>query len=45
VLVFEDASVNGFGMSSGPLNLEGTKFVVAKLAKFHAASIYLDRDV
>ncbi|KAG5678235.1 hypothetical protein PVAND_007927 [Polypedilum vanderplanki] len=44
VLVFEDATVNGYGISAGPLNLEGTKFVVTKLAKFHAASIYLDRD-
>lgn len=45
VLVFEDATINGYGISSGPLNFEGAKFVAAKLAKFHAASIYLDRDV
>lgn len=45
VLVFQDVTVDGYGLSSGPLNLDGTKFVAAKLAKFHAASLYLDRDV
>lgn len=45
VLVFEDAAVHGYGVSSGPLHLDGTKFVASKLAKFHAASVYLDHDV
>lgn len=45
VLVFEDVTAHGFGLSSGPLNFEGTKFVAKKLAKFHAASMFLDRDV
>lgn len=45
VLVFEDAAVNGYGVSSGPLHLDGTKFVASKLAKFHAASVYLNHDV
>lgn len=45
VLVFQDVTVDGYGLSSGPLNLDGTKFVAAKLAKFHAASLYLDHDV
>ncbi|CRL06669.1 CLUMA_CG019570, isoform A [Clunio marinus] len=44
VLVFEDATTNGYGLSSGPLNFEGTKFVATKLAKFHAASVYLNHD-
>lgn len=45
VLVFEDATKQGYGLSSGPLNIDGVKFVASKLAKFHAASVYLDRDV
>ncbi|XP_070509699.1 uncharacterized protein [Chironomus tepperi] len=45
VLVLEDVSMNGYENSSGPLDLDGTKCVAAKLAKFHAASIYIDRDV
>lgn len=45
VLVFEDVTMHGYGLSSGPLNIDGTKFVAGKLAKFHAASLYLDRDV
>jgi hypothetical protein len=45
LFVFEDATTLGYGLSAGPLNFEGTKFVVARLAKFHAASLYLDRDV
>ena len=45
VLVFEDVTQSGYGLSSGPLNIDGTKFVASKLAKFHAASVYLDRDV
>lgn len=45
LFVFEDATTLGFGLSAGPLNLEGTKFVITRLAKFHAASIYLDREV
>lgn len=40
-----DASMHGYGLSSGRLNVDGTKFVASKLAKFHAASLYLDRDV
>lgn len=45
VLVFEDVAMHGYGVSSEPLNIDGTKFVASKLAKFHAASLYLDRDV
>lgn len=45
VLVFEDAAMHGYGKSSGPLNIEGTMFVAAKLAKFHAASVFMDHDV
>lgn len=45
VLVFEDVSSHGYGVSAGQLNFEGTKFVAGKLAKFHAASLYLERDV
>lgn len=45
MLVFEDVTMHGYGLSSGPLNVDGTKFVAGKLAKFHAASLYLDRDV
>lgn len=45
LFVFEDATTQGYGLSAGPLNYEGTKFVVTRLAKFHAASIYLDKDV
>lgn len=45
LFVFEDATTLGFGLSASPLNFEGTKFVVTRLAKFHAASIYLDREV
>jgi hypothetical protein len=45
LFVFEDATTQGYGLSAGPLNFEGTKFVVTRLAKFHAASIYLDKDV
>lgn len=45
LFVFEDATTQGFGLSAGPLNYEGTKFVVSRLAKFHAASIFLDREV
>jgi hypothetical protein len=42
---FSDVSMHGYGLSSGRLNLDSTKFVVSKLAKFHAASLYLDREV
>lgn len=45
VLVFEDATSHGYGVSAGHLNYEGAKFVAGKLAKFHAASLYLERDV
>lgn len=45
VLVFEDVTMSGYGLSSGPLNVDGTKFVAAKLAKFHAASLFLDHEV
>lgn len=45
MLVFEDVTAHGYGLLSGPLNFDGTKFVAKKLAKFHAASVYLDRDV
>lgn len=37
--------MHGYGLSSGRLNVDGVKFVASKLAKFHAASLYLDRDV
>lgn len=37
--------MHGYGLSSGRLNLDSTKFVASKLAKFHAASLYLDREV
>lgn len=43
--MFEDVTLHGYGLSSGPLNVDGAKFVAGKLAKFHAASVYLDRDV
>jgi hypothetical protein len=42
---FSDVSMLGYGLSSGRLNLDSTKFVASKLAKFHAASLYLDREV
>lgn len=45
LFVFEDATTHGYGLSAGPLNYEGTKFVLKRLAKFHAASVYLDREV
>jgi Ecdysteroid kinase-like family len=37
--------MHGYGVSSGRLNIDGTKFVASKLAKFHAASLYLDSEV
>lgn len=45
VLVFEDMTMHGYGLSSGTLDLDGTKFVAAKLAKFHATSFYMGFDV
>lgn len=45
ISVISDASMHGYGLSSGRLNIDGTKFVASKLAKFHAASLYLDREV
>lgn len=45
VLVFEDMTMHGYGLSSGPLNFDSVKFVATKLAKFHAASLYLGKDV
>lgn len=45
VLVFEDMTMHGFGVSAGTLNFEGTKFVASKLAKFHATSFYMGKDV
>lgn len=44
LLVLEDATTHGYGLASGLPGLEGTKFVASKLAKFHAASLYLDQD-
>jgi hypothetical protein len=45
VLVFEDMTMHGYGLSSSPLNLEGVKFVASKLASLHAASLYMNKDV
>lgn len=45
MLVFEDMTMHGYGLSSGTLNLDGTMFVAAKLAKFHATSFYMGNDV
>ena len=43
--MLEDATLHGYGLASGLPGREGTKFVASKLAKFHAASLYLDQDV
>ena len=45
LFVFEDVSTHGYGLSAGLLDYEGTKFVVTRIAKFHAASVFLDREV
>jgi Ecdysteroid kinase-like family len=45
VLVFEDVSMHGYGLSSGLLNVDGTKFVAGKLAKLHASSLHLHHEV
>lgn len=45
VLVFEDMTMHGYGVSSGTLNFEGVKFVAKKLAKFHATSFYMGKQV
>jgi hypothetical protein len=45
VLVFEDMTMHGYGVSSGTLNFESTKFVAAKLAKFHATSFHMGKHV
>ncbi|KAL7047622.1 hypothetical protein ACKWTF_003058 [Chironomus riparius] len=44
LLVLEDVTMNGYDNTTGPLDLFGIKCVTSKLAKFHAASIYIDRD-
>lgn len=45
LFVFEDATTQGYGLSAAPLSYEETLFVMTRLAKFHAASVFLDRDV
>lgn len=45
MLVLEDVTTNGYELSVGPLNYEETKCVASKLAKWHAASMFMDRDV
>lgn len=45
VLVLEDVTMNGYGLSLEPLNYEETLFVTSKIAKWHAASMFMDRDV
>ncbi|CAO1335686.1 unnamed protein product [Diamesa hyperborea] len=44
VLVLEDVTMNGYGLSLEPLNYEETLFVTSKIAKWHAASMFMDRD-
>jgi Ecdysteroid kinase-like family len=43
VLVFEDLAVRGYASKSTMLNLEETKAVILKLAKWHATSFYIGK--
>ncbi|XP_055544367.1 uncharacterized protein LOC129729655 [Wyeomyia smithii] len=45
VIVLEDATAKGFEVHKTQLDSEGSKVVLAKLAKFHAASHALLKDV
>ncbi|XP_053691218.1 uncharacterized protein LOC128739747 [Sabethes cyaneus] len=45
VIVLEDVASKGFDVHKTQLDLEGSKVVLAKLAKFHAASHTLLKDV
>lgn len=41
----EDISVRGYEMTEKCLDFDGAKLVALRLAKFHAASIYLQANV
>jgi hypothetical protein len=45
VLVFEDLIDSGYIVKPKQLNLEETKFVISKLAKWHATSFCLGKNV
>uniref|UniRef100_A0A336MZ52 CSON010227 protein n=1 Tax=Culicoides sonorensis TaxID=179676 RepID=A0A336MZ52_CULSO len=44
VLVLEDISVTGYEMVEKPIDYEGAKLVAHRIAKFHAASIYIQAN-
>lgn len=41
----EDISILGYEMTEKPLDYDGSALVAQRLAKFHAASIYLQANV
>lgn len=45
VLVLEDLTARNFATPQSALNLDASITAIHKLAKFHAASIYLAKDV
>lgn len=44
-LILEDLSVSGYEMVEKTLDYDGAKLVAQRIAKFHAASIYLQANV
>lgn len=44
-MVFSDLAVRGYTVKSGQMDLEESKMLYAKLARWHAASTYLADSV